>query len=415
MAHFRHKLTPEKVTRLARTAGSYGDGGGLYLYVSSKSAASWVYAYMLRGKSREMGLGPFPEISLHEARAKAEEQRKIKATGQDPLEARESARASERLSAARAVTFRQCAEAYIASHKAVWKNSKHAKQWSATLETYAMPVIGNLPVGAVDRTLLIKILEPIWRDKNETASRLRGRIEAVLDYATARDHRSGDNPARWKGSLEQLFPKRSKAHRVKHHSALPYLELPGFMADLKDEEGTGALALQFTILTGVRTGETIGANWKEVDLDESVWIIPTERTKTGRAHRVPLSKSAVAILRDQEKLSGGKGYIFPGHRAEKHLSNMAMLKVLERMGREDLTVHGFRSSFRDWCEETTNYQGSVAEAALGHIVGDKVEAAYRRGDLFEKRRRLMNEWDRYCLDHAATQAKVIHMKRRRDS
>jgi integrase len=414
MTRVLHKLTPGLIERKSKIPGSYGDGGGLYLYVTSKTGrgASWVYAYMLNGKSREMGLGSYPGISLPEARALADSQRAIKARGEDPIEVRESVRASERLSAAKAMTFRQCAEAYIGAHKEGWKNVKHRKQWSATLGTYAMPTLGELAVSAVDRQLVHKVLEPIWNEKPETARRLRGRIEAVLDYATARDYRAGENPARWKGSFEKLFPKRTKLQRVQHHAALPYRELPAFMAELRGHEGTASLALQFTILTCARTGEAISAKWSELDLDEEVWTVPSERTKTGRAHKVPLSRPTLTVLRTQHKLTSGKGHVFPGARRGKPLSNMAMLKTLERMGRQDLTVHGFRSTFRDWAEEMTNFQGSVAEAALGHIVGDKVEAAYRRGDLFEKRRKLMMAWAEYSTRSPSEPARVIPLNRR---
>ena len=413
MARVKHKLTPAFVERKSKVPGAYGDGGGLYLYVSSKTAASWVYAYMLRGQSHEMGLGSYPQISLPVARELAGEQARIKARGEDPIENRESVRTAQRLLAAKSITFRTCAESYIAAHKGAWRNAKHAAQWSATLESYAGPIIGDLPVSEVDRGLVHKVLEPIWSKKPETARRLRGRIEAVLDYATALDYRAGENPARWKGSLKPLFPKGTKVHRAQHHPALPYRELPAFMPALRAEEGLGAGALQFVILTAARTGEAIGAKWGEVDLDEAIWTVPAARTKTGRDHKVPLSKPALAVLRTQHKQTNGKGFVFPGLRRNKPLSNMAMLKTLERMGREDLTVHGFRSTFRDWVEEMTNFQGSVAEAALGHVVGDKVEAAYRRGDLFEKRRKLMLGWAEFCTRPLAASAKVVPMRARR--
>lgn len=391
-----HKLTPERVRHATKKLGLHGDGGGLYLRVTSKRAASWVFRYMLDGKAREMGLGSYPAITLPAAREKAAEVRTTKAERRDPIQAREAKRREQRLLEARGMTFRQCAEAYIAAHQAGWKNPKHGALWSATLETYAFPVLGNLAVGDVDRSLVIRVLEPIWTAKPETASRVRGRIEAVLDWAEAREYRKGDNPARWKGSLDKLFPKRSKVRSVRHHPALPYDQMPDFMASLKAQHWLAAEALQLTILTAVRTSEALGATWEEIDLERAVWSVPAARTKTGRDHRVPLSEQVLELLRGRHKATGGEGFVFPGQRPTKPLSNMAMLKVLERIGRDDLTVHGFRSTFRDWAEEMTNFPGSVAESALGHVVGDKVEAAYRRGDLFEKRRKLMEAWGKFC-------------------
>ena len=408
-----HKLTPDFVRRKSKRPGLYSDGGGLYLRVTPPSAASWVYRYMLGGNAREMGLGPYPAISLPVARDKAAEARTVKAHGMDPIAARNAQRHEQRLLEARTITFHECADAYIAANEAAWKNPKHGKLWGATLQTYAFPVLGNLPVSEIDRALVIRVLEPIWTAKPETASRVRGRIEAILDWAEARDYRAGDNPARWKGSLDKLFPKRTKVRNVRHHPALPYADAPAFMAALKAQEGLASVALQLTILTTVRTSEALGATWDEIDLKREVWTVPGQRTKTGRDHRIPLSSAALGILHECRSLTGAKGYIFPGARPRKPLSNMAMLKVLERMGRSELTVHGFRSTFRDWAEEMTNFPGSVAEAALGHVVGDKVEAAYRRGDLFEKRRALMSAWAEFCTTpHAAEQGDVVPIRRK---
>jgi integrase len=365
---------------------------------------------MLAGQAHEMGLGPYPDISLAEARLAATEARKLKAQGKDPLEEREARRAQELAEAARSVTFRHCATAYIVARKIGWKNAKHVAQWSATLDAYAMPVIGDVPVQTVDVAMVHKILEPIWSKKPETASRLRGRIEAVLDWSATRGYRTGENPARWKGHLENLFPRRSKFQKVKHHAALPYGEIGAFMADLKGKDGTSALALQFTILTAARTGEAIGATWAEIDLDKEAWTVPAERMKAGREHRVPLSKPALAILRKQREATDGSGCIFPGPQRSKPLSNMAMLQTLRRMGRDSLTVHGFRATFRDWAAERTSFSREVAEAALAHVVGDKVEAAYRRGDLFEKRHKLMNAWATFCT-LSATGSKVIPIRK----
>jgi integrase len=396
MARPINKLTPAYVERKSKVPGFYNDGGGLYFCVKPPAAKSWVFRFMLNRKRRDMGLGSYPEISLTMAREEARRAREAIANREDPITARDALEASKRLSDARAVTFRQCAETYIADHRDDWRNAKHAAQWTATLEAYALPVLGGMAVADIESGDVLRVLDPIWKDKNETARRVRGRIEAILDWAKARSYRKGENAAAWKGNLAPALRKRSKARRVVHHPALPYKEVPAFVEELKDAEGIGADAMLFTILTAARTGESIGAKWEEFDLDAALWAVPAERTKTAREHRVPLSEPAMRLLRRLSKTTGGKGFVFPGGRRGKPLSNMAMLKTLERMGRDDLTVHGFRSSFRDWAEEQTAFGGSIAEAALGHIVGDKVEAAYRRGDLFEKRQRLMELWGVYC-------------------
>ncbi|HXQ51577.1 MAG TPA: integrase arm-type DNA-binding domain-containing protein [Stellaceae bacterium] len=402
------------VEKLARKPGMYCDGGGLWLRVQSPTARSWVFRYMQDRKPHEMGLGKYPEISLQRAREKAAEARRQKAEGHDPLAARASARASLRAEAAKSVTFKDAAERYIAAHRAGWRNVKHAGQWEATLATYAEPVIGALAVQDVDTGLVLKVLEPIWTRKPETASRLRGRVEAVLDWARVRGYRDGENPARWRGHLDKLLPARSKVQRVEHHAALPYDDLPGFMATLRAENGTAARALEFAILTAARTGEVIGARWREFDLEEKVWTVPGERMKAGREHRVPLSARAVEILEglkpDDRDGETGDAFVFTGIGMTKPLSNMAMLMLLRRMKRDDLTAHGFRSTFRDWCAERTNFPSEVAEMALAHAVGDKVEAAYRRGDLFEKRRALADQWATFCA-MPATGAKVVAMQR----
>jgi integrase len=389
------RLTVLKVKR-AKRPGMYADGGGLYLQVS-ENGASWLYRYMLRGRAREMGLGPLSLYGLAEARAKALDARRLRHEGIDPIEARRSARAQLRLDAAKAMTFQQCAEAHIKAQRAGWRNGKHAAQWETTLVTYAGPIIGALPVQAVDTALVLKVLEPIWTTKPDTASRLRGRIEAVLDWAKVRGYRAEENPARWRGHLDKLLPARSKLRKIRHHTALPYRELPGFLVELREQEGIAARALGFTILTAARTGETIFARWSEFDLLDRTWMVPAGRMKAGREHRVPLSARALAILEGmQARRSADDGFVFPGRKPGKPLSNMAFLMLLRGMGRGDLTTHGFRSSFRDWVAERTNFPSEVAEMALAHAVGNKVEAAYRRGDMFEKRRKLMEAWATFC-------------------
>ncbi|MDF2599243.1 MAG: hypothetical protein K0Q54_2066 [Methylobacterium brachiatum] len=389
------KLTALGVTRL-KTPGMYGDGGGLWLQVSGKGGKSWVFRYTLQGKSREMGLGPASTFSLAEARDKALTCRKLCYDGIDPIETRREQRQEASVEAARAITFRTCAESYIAAHKAGWRNDKHAAQWTATLETYAYPVFGDLPVQAVDTGLVLKALEAIWTTKPETATRVRGRIESVLDWAATRGYRRGENPARWKGHLANLLPKRSKVRKVEHHAALPFKDVPAFMVAIASQPGTAAKLMAFTILTAARTGEALGARWSEIDIESGIWTVPAERMKGGSEHRVPLSEPTLALLGEMQGLDAE--FVFPGGRRGKPLSNMAMLTLLRRMERTDLTVHGFRSSFRDWASETTHFPSEVVEMALAHTVESKVERAYRRGDLFEKRRELMAAWAAHCSD-----------------
>jgi integrase len=386
------RLTAVAVAKQTRP-GRYGDGGGLWLQVSSSGTKAWLFRYMLHGKARQMGLGPVHTITLAMARDKALECRRLLLEGIDPIEKRRAGRDEALIASAKGITFKECAERYIAAHEPGWRNSKHASQWKATLATYAYPLFGSLPVAAVDIGLILKALEPIWSTRAETAGRVRGRIESVLDWATARGYRKGENPARWRGHLDKLLPSRRKVAKVKHHAALPYSELPGFLTPLRSQEGIAARALEFTILTAARTGETIGATWAEIDLVGQVWTVPADRIKGGRAHRVPLSGRAIRILAEVPREGD---YVFPGGKKGKPLSNMALLQTLRRMKRDDLTSHGFRSTFRDWAAETTAYPNEVVEMALAHVIESKAEAAYRRGDLFEKRRRLMADWAMYC-------------------
>ncbi|UEM03098.1 integrase arm-type DNA-binding domain-containing protein [Skermanella rosea] len=411
MARTMGRLTAMAVAR-ATKPGMYADGGGLYLRVGPNGAKSWVFRFRIDGKRRDMGLGPLHAVTLAVAREKAAACRSDRFDGRDPLESRQASKLAEKLAASKAMTFRQCAAGYIDAHRSGWKNEKHAAQWGSTLEAYAYPVFGDLPVQAIDTELVMKALEPIWRTKTETASRLRGRVEAVLDWATVREFRRGDNPARWRGHLDHLLPLRAKVQKVQHHPALPYTEVGAFMTSLRSQPGHTARALEFLILTAGRTGEVIGARWSEIDLAEGVWIVPASRMKAGREHRVPLSAPAIKLIREQQaaaELVQGQldGFVFPGGRPGKGLSNMALLKLLERMKRDDLTAHGFRSTFRDWAAEQTHFPRYVAEMALAHTVSDKVEAAYRRGDLFGKRRKLMEAWATYCGTMPATKGEVV--------
>jgi integrase len=395
-----HKLTTLAVQR-ATKPGYYGDGGGLYLQVGPTGSKSWVFRFTRAGKSREMGLGPQHTISLADARAKALLARKAVLDGLDPIEARREQGRAAVLAAAKAVTFKDEADAYIKAHRAKWSNAKHEKQWSATLETYALPHIGKLLVSEIDTPAVLRCLAPIWNEKTETASRVRGRIEAVLDYATAAKHRTGDNPARWSGNLEHLLAERSAVAKVEHHAALPYARIAEFVKALRAVPAISARAVELVILTVARTSEAFNAKWPEFDLDEELWTVPKERMKSGREHRVPLSREAVHLLKLLQE-HRRDDYVFPGASEGKPLSNMAGLKLLDRMGYGDYTVHGFRSTFRDWAAEQTNFPRELQEAALAHVLKDKTEAAYQRGDLLMKRAKLMQAWADFCGRDAAT-------------
>jgi integrase len=368
--------------------GLYGDGGGLYLQVGPTGAKSWIFRFMLRGKARSMGLGPLQIVTLAEARDLALACRKKLLDGIDPIEERHAKAQPENGSGS--PTFRSCAESYIAAHEAGWRNPKHVAQWRSTLEMYASPVFGNKPIDQIDLGMVMQVLEPIWSTKTETASRVRGRIESVIDWATVRGYRKGDNPARWRGHLEALLPARTRVRKVKHHSALPYSKVPGFIQALRKHNAPAARAFEFLILTAARTGEVIGAQWSEVDLDNKIWVIPPERMKAGKEHRVPLTQEAIALLGDRP--TEAHAPLFPGQSGRGHLSNMALLALLKRMKRTDITPHGFRSSFRDWVAEKTEFPQELAEMALAHTISNKVEAAYRRGDMFERRRQLAQAW-----------------------
>lgn len=401
MAGGLHKLSATKVNKIVKP-GRYGDGGGLWLQVTETQrkdgpaiAKSWLFRYMLNGKARQMGLGAVHTVSLAEARERARAARALLLDGIDPIDHKDAQRQQAIAEAVERITFKDAADKYITAHKAGWRNEKHAEQWRATLQSYAYPVIGGMAVAAVDTAHVLEVLEPIWTTKTETASRVRGRIEAVLDWAKARRYRKGENPARWRGHLDKLLPAPSKVRRVKHRTALPYVEVPGFMERLRDNDSVSAKALEFTILTAARTGETIGARWSEIDIDAKLWIVPGERTKSGREHRVPLTDRAIEILASVPR-EEGNDHVFIGARKAKGLSNMSMLELLRGMVENGLTVHGFRSSFRDWAAEQTNFPRELAEAALAHVLSDKTEAAYQRGDLLAKRRRMMEAWARYC-------------------
>jgi integrase len=419
----KHPGTPARPIRL-------GDGGGLYLQIAPSGSKSWLFRFTLAGKAREMGLGPTGEpprgVTLAAARLAAAEARGLLRQGVDPIEHRGNSlrQAEAERAKAAANTFRSVAETMIGAREAGWRNAKHRQQWRNTLATYAYPLIGEMPVAEVGTEDVLRVLRPIWTEKPETASRIRGRIERVLAYAKAMRLREGENPAVWRGHLSEALasPRQIEGKVPRHHPALPWQHAPLFMADLRGRNAMAARALEFSILTAARTGEVLSARWREVDLDTAVWIVPAERMKAKREHRVPLSHAALAVLRTVLPLSTGpESHVFPGQQRGHGLSQMALLMLLRRMNlqaegkparwrdartSEPITAHGFRSTFRDWCGEASHHPADLAEAALAHITRDKTEAAYARGDLFAKRAALMADWAAYC---AKPPAEVVNM------
>ncbi len=388
------------MVKSAKSPGFLPDGGGLYLQVINSNSKSWIFRFQRNGKRHDMGLGSAQTVTLANARLAAAEQRALLDAGIDPIENRRNQEADRAKQVAQKRTFMDCAYEYIESHKPAWRNTKHAAQWKSTLEKFVKPVFDEVAISAVDVELVMRALSPHWSSKPETMVRVRGRIENIIDWAKALGFRTGENPARWRGHLENLLPKPSKIRRVVHFRSLPHQDLPDFVATLSDRSGISALALQFTILTAARTSEATGARWSEINSDAKYWTIPENRIKMEREHVVPLTTNSWKILEEMKNLrptNSTDGYIFPGQRRGKPLSNMAMLTLLKRMERSDITVHGFRSTFRNWVAERTDYPREIAEKALAHAVNDKVEAAYLRTDYFEKRRNLMNDWDHFCF------------------
>ena len=402
MGRQQQRLTALRVGKLTKP-GLYGDGGGLTLQITPGGVKSWLFRYMMSGKPYGMGLGPTHTVSLAEARQKALFARKLMIDGINPLAAKKQDQVAAALANAKMMTFDQCAKAYILAHKAGWKNAKHADQWTNTIDTYASPVFGHLPVAEIDTGLVVKCLAPIWEGKTETASRLRGRIESVLGWATTSGYRIGENPARWKGHLDNLLATISKSSRTKHHPSLPWQHVGAFVSALRTRDGVSARAVEFAILTAGRSGEVRGAQWSEFDVERKVWTIPAERMKAKRQHEVPLSDAALALL---NAIPRNGDFVFAGIKAQQ-LSDMSLTAVIRRMNTgekpawidangEGITIHGFRSSFRMWTAETTNYPREVAEHALAHQLPDAVERAYQRGSQFAKRAELMSEWSTHC-------------------
>ncbi|MBR0661198.1 tyrosine-type recombinase/integrase [Neoroseomonas oryzicola] len=417
-------LTAAKALAASKASGKaarHWDGDGLFLETKG-GRAYWVFRFMLAGRRRDMGLGGAVgpgAVSLAEARERAAEGLKLARSGSDPLKHRAgieaAAKAAAQAAQARAKTFDDVAALYLSAHAAGWRNPKHRAQWKMTLKEYAGPHMGDMPVADIETAHVTAALRPLWETKPETATRLRGRIEAVLDFATVHGWREAANPARWRGHLDKVFPRRTKVRAVKHHAALPWQEVGAFTAALAAREGVSADALAFCILTAARSGEVLGARWAEVDLAAQVWTVPADRMKAGKEHRVPLSAPALVIIERMAKLredDSADALVFPGQRKGRPLSVMAMTMVLRRMDNGHLTVHGFRSAFRDWAGETTAHAREVVEAALAHRTGDKVEQAYARGDLFTKRRKLMEDWAAFCAKKPASVVKAGERRRR---
>ena len=392
------KRLSDRAVQAKKTRGLYPDGNGLYLRVNATGAKSWIFRYKTNGKARDMGLGPLTNVSLARARVKAADARRQRDEGKDPIRERDDQRVQQRLADARSVTFWDCAEQLIASRERGWRNEKHRAQWRSTLATYAYPVLGDVSVADVTTELVLRVLEPIWLTKTETASRLRGRIEAVLSTAKARGLRVGENPAAWRGHLDQILAKRFKVAPTVHHPALAFKYVPTFMGELRALEGIAPRALEFCILTASRSGEAAGARFDEMDLEAGIWTVPAGRMKGHKEHRVPLSPRATAILKEMFAVATN-AFVFPGAKRNSPLANLSMLLLLRKI-RPGVTVHGFRSAFKTWAIEATDHADHVSEAALAHISADKVRAAYARGTLFEKRRELMAAWAGFCESQA---------------
>ncbi len=393
------ELSPLSISRL-KESGLWAVGGvaGLYLHVNDRGARSWILRVVVGDKRRDMGLGGYPDIGVADARQKAREARLKIEQGVDPILLRKQAKSELMALQATDKTFEQAAGEYIKIHAESWSNDKHRKQWERTLTAYAFPVVGKLSLRHIRQEHILKILEPIWTTKTETATRVRGRIESILDWAKVKGLRSGENPAAWKGHLDHMLPAPTRLKNVEHLAAVPVRDMPGFMVKLREAAGTAAQALEFLILTAARSGEVRGITWQEVSLEDALWVVPAERMKMKKEHRVPLSDRALSILKSQPRIDENP-LVFPALRGSQ-MSDATMSAVLKRMG-IDATVHGFRSSFRDWCGDYTNYPRDLAEQCLAHGADDPVEAAYRRGDALERRREIMNEWSKFVAGHQA--------------
>jgi integrase len=411
LRHTLHRLTALSIAR-AKTAGYVADGGGLYMQVTATGARSWIFRFQLDKRRREMGLGPFPEISLAVARNLAQDARTLVKAGKDPIAERDALRARRRLEDGRSVTWDKAVEQFLADHEPTWRNAKHRQQWRSSLQTYASPVLGKLSPGAIGTPEVIRVLQPIWAKWPATAGRLRGRIERIWDWCKVRGYAQGENPARWRGHLDKVFPARRKLRKVRHHPAVPIDSLPSVYQRLQSAEGVAALATRFTILTAARPSQTTGARWHEIDRQAALWTVPASRMKGGKEHRVPLSEEALSILDTMAEPRTGV-LIFPGRRVGRPLSLDALAKALRIAGAGKATTHGTaRSTFKDWASERTTFANEVSEMALAHSIGDETEAAYRRGELLRKRAQLMEAWSRFLLTPPAD-GNVVPIGRRK--
>jgi integrase len=412
MARRLNRLSVKFVESKRHEPGMYADGGGLYLRVAEGGSKQWIFRYVVNGRLRDMGIGPCHTLDLAKAREKAQQARELRLEGIDPIDHKRAQRAAAVAADARSMTFRQCVEGYIKDNETKWTNAKHRHEWSATLSRYAYPPLGNLPVGSIDTPLVLKVLKPLWERVPETASRVRGRIENVLGWATVHHYRTGDNPARWKGHLEHALPARGEVAKVKHHAALPYTQAGLFMAKVREDTRIGARCLEFIALTVARVGEANLAEWDEIDFTQRVWTVPGKRMKAGKEHRVPLSKAALAVLEEMRAIRTSD-YIFSGKRTGRPVGANTVLRIAKETAGFEITTHGLRSTFRDWAAERTNFPREVAEIALAHAIPNAVEAAYRRGDLFDKRRKLMDAWAAYCAKVETDAGKVVALARAR--
>ena len=408
MVRALHRLSNLRVER-AKRPGMYADGGSLYLRVAEGGSKQWIFRYTVNGRNRDMGLGPVHTLTLAEARERATEARKLRLDGIDPIANKRARVAALRAADAKAKTFADCVKGFIEDNESSWTSVKHRRQWETSLIKYTYPILGSLPVAAIDTPLVLRVLKPIWDAKRETASRLRGRIENVLGWATVHHYRSGDNPARWNGLLEHALPAVVKGD---HHAALPYTQVASFMQALRKDTGIVARALEFITLTAVRLGEATGATWDEIDLEAKTWTIPASRMKADQQHRVPLSDAAISVLKTVREIRQSD-YVFAGFKPGRPIGGDALRELIKKLAGADVTVHGLRSTFRDWAAEQTNVQREVAEVALAHAIPNAVEAAYRRGDLFDKRRKLMGAWAAYCAKVETDAGKVVALARAR--
>jgi integrase len=411
MVRALHRLSNLKVEH-AKQPGMYADGGGLYLRVAEGGSKQWIYRYTTNGHNRDMGLGSVRLLTLAEARERARAAGKLRLDGIDPIAYKHAERGAAIVAAAGAKTFKECAEGFIRDNEKKWTHPKHRRDWERTLVRFVFPTLGNLPVASIDTPLVLKVIKPLWERVPETASRVRGRIEAVLGWATVHHYRTGDNPARWRQHLQHALPSRSEIAKVEHHAAMPYTQVASFMDALRKDTGIVARALEFITLTAVRLGEATGATWDEIDLEAKTWTIPASRMKADQEHRVPLSDAAISVLKTVREIRQSD-YVFAGFKPGRPIGGDALRELIKKLAGADVTVHGLRSTFRDWAAEQTNVQREVAEVALAHTIPDAVEAAYRRGDLFEKRRKLMGAWAAYCAKVETDAGKVVALARAR--